>query len=280
MTRLKAFLIHLGLSLIIFLSLLYVIVYYWYPAPFFSTDGGWQGLRIIATVDIVLGPVLTLVIFNPKKPQNKIRFDLTVIGIIQFGALVSGTWIVYKEHPVAKVICDGIISPITANDLRENNLDKAALDRYRIDDTVTIYCDWPDDFEAMQKIRVRAFKAGKPAYLFPEYYRPVTPQRIKKLELFSINMDKYLANNEKGRKRYDTFLQKHNIAPDEVLFLPLHSRYARTIAVLDKKTIRFVGVIGGLNSPDVADMEKLIRFKREIKIKNRNQAKQKPDQDN
>jgi len=54
--RWQAFLIHLGISTVIFLILLYFIVFHWYPHPFFAKGGGWQGVRLITGVDLVLGP--------------------------------------------------------------------------------------------------------------------------------------------------------------------------------------------------------------------------------
>ena len=83
--RINAFLIHLTISFIIFLVLAYLIVLHWYPLPYFHTDGGWRGIRIIAGVDLVLGPLLTLIVFKPGKPG--LKFDLTLIGLAQAVAL-------------------------------------------------------------------------------------------------------------------------------------------------------------------------------------------------
>ncbi|MCG6936115.1 MAG: hypothetical protein LJE73_09510, partial [Proteobacteria bacterium] len=70
-SRWRAFLIHLGISLVIFLILAYIILIKWYPVPFFYTDGGWQGVRIVAAVDLVLGPLLTLLVYKHGKPGLK-----------------------------------------------------------------------------------------------------------------------------------------------------------------------------------------------------------------
>ena len=77
MTRISAFLVHLGISFAIFLALAYLVVFIWYPDFFFSTDGGWQGIRIIALVDLVLGPVLTLCVFV----GTAIIVDLRLLGV-------------------------------------------------------------------------------------------------------------------------------------------------------------------------------------------------------
>ena len=42
--------------MVIFIIIGYLILFHWYPDFFFASDGGWQGIRIIAFVDLVLGP--------------------------------------------------------------------------------------------------------------------------------------------------------------------------------------------------------------------------------
>ena len=75
MSRYRAAAIHLGLSALLFVALAYLVVFVWYPGFFFETDGGWEGIRIIAAVDLVVGPLLTLIVFKAGKPG--LRFDLT-----------------------------------------------------------------------------------------------------------------------------------------------------------------------------------------------------------
>ena len=101
-TRQQVFFTHLIISLIIFAGLAIAMVAHWFPGPFFTSDGGWQGMRIIAAVDLVLGPALTLIFFNPKKKQHRaLLFDLISIGTVQAIALVWGTWTVFNERTVA-----------------------------------------------------------------------------------------------------------------------------------------------------------------------------------
>lgn len=71
MMRVKVTLIHFLWSLIIFLVVVILLVFFWYPVPNFNASGGWQGLKIAASVDLVLGPLLTFVIFNPKKSKSE-----------------------------------------------------------------------------------------------------------------------------------------------------------------------------------------------------------------
>ncbi|MDH3714495.1 MAG: hypothetical protein OET44_11680 [Gammaproteobacteria bacterium] len=101
-SRLQVFSVHLGISLLIFTALAIAMVSHWFPGPFFATDGGWQGMRIIAAVDLVLGPSLTLIFFAPKRKKHRaLLFDLVSIATVQVIALGWGTWTVYNQRTVA-----------------------------------------------------------------------------------------------------------------------------------------------------------------------------------
>jgi hypothetical protein len=75
LNRFPAFGIHLGLSFVIFVVLAYLVIFVWYPSFFFDTDSGWRGMQIIVGIDLVLGPMLTLVVFKAGKPELKMGFD-------------------------------------------------------------------------------------------------------------------------------------------------------------------------------------------------------------
>ena len=81
MNRVQAFFVHIGISLAVFGVLAYLVATVWYPDFFFATEGGWQGLRLLLGVDLVLGAMLMLIVYRARKPG--LRFDLTAIGLIQ-----------------------------------------------------------------------------------------------------------------------------------------------------------------------------------------------------
>ncbi|MEN8136193.1 MAG: hypothetical protein ABFS18_11760 [Thermodesulfobacteriota bacterium] len=98
--RWLAFASHFGISLLIFLALLLIIVFFWYPGALFAAAGGWQGIRIVVGVDLVLGPLLTLIVYDIAKPRKVLFRDLLVIVLIQFSCLVGGVYVVFDERPV------------------------------------------------------------------------------------------------------------------------------------------------------------------------------------
>ena len=108
-TKLKATGVHMSLSLAVFVYLVYQIYYNWYPQPYFEIDGGWQGIRLVAAVDLVLGPFITFLIFDLSKSRRAILFDLITILVIQFGALAYGVYATYTQRPVVIVLIDEFV---------------------------------------------------------------------------------------------------------------------------------------------------------------------------
>ena len=133
-TRLQVFSVHLSISAVIFVLLAVAMVAHWFPGPFFATDGGWQGMRIIAAVDLVLGPALTLIFFNPKlKKHGALLFDLSTIAVVQVIALVWGTWTVYNERTVAIAFSRDQFYSISHGALAEANASLSAAEKRPVD---------------------------------------------------------------------------------------------------------------------------------------------------
>lgn len=101
LNRYQAALIHLGLSLAIFLGLLLVITQIWYPGFLFTTSGGWRAVQLIIGIDLILGPMLTLIVFDPRK--KSLRTDLTIIALVQTLALAGGSYTIYSTRPIAVI---------------------------------------------------------------------------------------------------------------------------------------------------------------------------------
>ena len=97
--RYQAFAVHMAISLVIFFILLVCITQYWYPGILFDTGNGWKAIGMIVGIDLVLGPLLTLIVFNHNK--SSLKFDLAIIALVQTAALVYGAWTIHQTRPVA-----------------------------------------------------------------------------------------------------------------------------------------------------------------------------------
>ncbi len=81
LNRWKAAGIHLCLSALIAATVVVVMLALWYPGSYFDAMGGQTLLVLIVGVDVTLGPLLTLIVFNPKK--KRLKLDLAVIAVFQ-----------------------------------------------------------------------------------------------------------------------------------------------------------------------------------------------------
>ena len=113
-SKFRAALIHFLFSLMIFLAVVGWLISVLYPSFQFKLNGGVHALQLLIGVDLVLGPLLTLLVFHPMKGLKERIGDFTVIGIVQLAALAYGLNTMYQQHPKMLVFYDyGRIEVIT-----------------------------------------------------------------------------------------------------------------------------------------------------------------------
>lgn len=119
--RWQAFGIHLLVSLALFIAMCTIIVVFWYPGMLFTTEGGWQGVRLIAGIDFIIGPVLTLIVY--KVGKKSLKFDLTCIGILQVICITYGMYVVNQSRPAVIAYADGVFYTIPLLRFESRNID-------------------------------------------------------------------------------------------------------------------------------------------------------------
>ena len=99
--------VHVGISAVGLCPLLYLAWFHWYPAPLFFSDGGWQGLRVVLGIYIVLGPLLMFLVYHPAKTRLALGIDVGFIAIAQIAALGFGGWTIEDGRPMAMAFHEG-----------------------------------------------------------------------------------------------------------------------------------------------------------------------------
>ena len=97
MSRSRAALTHLVPILLVLAVIASVVVFAWYPYPFwqFGKSGNFALSLILAAG--FAGPALTWVVY--KKGKRGLLFDLWVIAIVQLAAIAWGTFSLYQARP-------------------------------------------------------------------------------------------------------------------------------------------------------------------------------------
>lgn len=91
---------HLAVSVLVAALCAALVFGVWYPYPYSQLAGGRELFMIVVAVDVIIGPLLSLVVFNPAKPRRELWRDLGIIFVIQAAALGYGLHSVAQARPV------------------------------------------------------------------------------------------------------------------------------------------------------------------------------------
>jgi len=234
-SRQKAFSIHLAISAAIAASVIALMLLLWYKPPFFSALGGKHILLILLGVDVTLGPLITLIIFNPMKSRKALTFDLSVIAVLQSAALIYGMSVLFHARPVFVVFSESSFDLITANMLSKQDIAQAKNPTYRslpLTGPIYVYSEMPSDIKESNEV-LFSLMAGKDLPQFPQYYMPynehgpVEGRAAKPLaELKQMN-PRLVAE-------IDRSVQASGRVESDVGFVPLRAKYQDQAVLLGK----------------------------------------------
>ena len=243
-TRKQAFLTHLSVSMVVFFVLFYFIIFEWYPSYYFHIDGGYRGIATIFFVDVVLGPGLTLLVFKPGKPS--LKFDMTVIVVLQVLALSWGVKSVYTERPAFTVFYDGKFSCMNYSDVSEFNLERLALDDERT--PLLAVLPRPSTHKEYQDMMLEAFKQGSAEiYVFSEKLLPMDVVGTTQVMHYKLDVANNFLGSEddvrKFREIWSDYVENNQEALKRYLYYPLSCRYDKVLAVFDPESSEIVDTI-------------------------------------
>ena len=164
--RVKAFLIHLAISATIIAAVLTLVFVYWYPAPFFDYEGAWTPLRILITVDLIIGPLLTLLVFKPGK--RWLWLDMAFIFALQLGALSYGTYALWSQRPLVMAFAVDGFYIVNPRDLRDQELPDWLLLERSWQGPAPVFAELADDPNYHLKI---IFDGAPDIHAWPKQYR-------------------------------------------------------------------------------------------------------------
>jgi hypothetical protein len=239
MSRFKAAGIHLFLSVIIVLATLAVMWFVWYPKGMFKLLGGGELLLIISGVDVCLGPLLTLAVFNTAK--KSLKMDLAIIGVIQIAALLYGMHVMFQSRPVFNVLEEDRFSVSLASDFKDNvRLKKAKKLEWQ-----SLSWTGPQLVAAVgptdQKEKEEIMFSGQSWNAFPQTYVDYDSQRQVALKNAKPLIE--LRKNKFNLEEIDAFLAKKGRPESDFVTLPIVYTYTMMAAILDAKTGDFIEII-------------------------------------
>lgn len=234
MSRWKAAGIHVSISALIVLIGAILIFGVWYPRPYSHAAGADELVLLLLGVDLVLGPLLTLIVFRAGK--KGMRFDLTVIAIAQACAFLYGTSVVVRARPAFVVGNVDRFSLVSANDIDDDDYAKAASANFRSapwTGPLVIGALPPTDVKERNKLVFNG-PGGKDIDTMPQYYVEY-PQVVAALLQKAKPIDVLTKNHADIAPQIESWLLDHRRTASNVVWLPLMSRRVSMVMLLDSR---------------------------------------------
>ena len=208
----------------------------WYAYPYGKLSSGRELFLLVVSVNVVCGPLLTFVLFNPKKPRKELWMDLGLVALIQLAALGYGMWTVWQARPLYLVHEVDRYKVISAQDVKAEELDAlpANLKPQFWSGPQTVSIRPPRNAEEHNKVLFEAATGGRDYGARPEFYIPYdgaaalkSVSRAKPLPVF---LEKHPDQQDAARK---LALEK-GVDLKEWFYVPVIARQD-WVAVLDKQ---------------------------------------------
>lgn len=228
---LKVVTVHIIINILIAGIIAVLVLCVWYPYPYNKLMGGLQLLALIITVDIVCGPILTMILANPKKPRRELIRDFSLVAMIQFLALVYGLYAVFMARPVFVVFEKDRFVVVSAAEIDTASLKQAPKDLQKL------------PLFGIQRISIRDTKneemvdstllslQGIPPSIRPSWWALETDGQRKQIQAVMKPL-KQLEKRYPDNPTLNRAINESKLTSDQLYYLPLTSSKNKEWTVL------------------------------------------------
>ena len=231
--RINFFLSHLAISSLITLLGIGLLFFVWYPSPLATAVGVTHIFLMLLAIDVVIGPILGLLVY--KEGKKTLKFDLSVIIIIQIAALCYGVYSIEQGRPAWLVFHADRFELVRKNEIIQDNIAKA-LPQYQQSSWFKpqyVTVEFSEDVNQRNDDMFTEVFGGISLAQRPERYvelnkaKKQMQQRAQKLELLQQYNNK--ADVEKILAKY----------PQATAFLPIKASAVDMTVLIDQKANAF-----------------------------------------
>jgi hypothetical protein len=243
--RLRAFGLHLLSSACVLTLILGVLDLGWYRWPgWYLTDVRHIVLTLVG-VDVVLGPILTLIVASPGKARRVLARDIGIIVFVQLAALVYGTSALWSGRPLYYTFSSGVLDVVQASAVLPDEAARAARENptfaphwYSLPRWV--FAPLPEDPEEAAKIVSTAvFGGGSDVISMPRFFKGWSEGRVRMRDALSRVADLGKLSQQQ-RQVVEERMAKAGLPPDEAnaLILWATDGVKRLVVILDRDTLQ------------------------------------------
>lgn len=242
-TKFSAFVIHLLISVFIAILSSIVVFLVWYPYPYREISSGKELFTLLISIDVVLGPLLTFIVFNYKKSKREKIFDFSMIALLQTGALFYGLITVSQARPIYTVFEYDRFSVVHTTDVPIELVKEAKKEFQEFPWTGPVYLSLRPLIGREQYNMTVAALEGLSLSARPELWRSYDEGRSDVLKNAKPISD-LIKRFESKRDIIEKEIKSTGVSNENLAYLPLVSR--KTIfwtILIDKQTGNPVGFI-------------------------------------
>lgn len=224
--------------MVVFVFLAYLVLVHWFPGFFYSIDGGWEGMRIIIGVDLILGPTLTLMVFKTGKPGLKL--DLTLIGLFQSICLAAGVYVVHSQRPLFFVYYEEHFYSVSADTFSRFDRPVPDLSNYAHKPPIKVFIKLPESPIEQADYRRILYQDRIPAWIYEPLFTPLQDSLDEVLKHGTAQQE--LVRRDK-QHNLDGWLTRHGGSIKDYVFIPIHSRYRDAFVAMVAENGQFVDIV-------------------------------------
>lgn len=230
--------IHALLSLTIAAIISVVVFKIWFPGPIANITSSSSLYWLVIGIDVICGPLLLLIIWNPKKPRMELITDAAVVAAIQLAALGYGIWTIYQIRPVHIVFETDRLRLINAKEIDPADL-AAAPERWKnlplLGPELLSTREPKNGPEMLRSIDLSL--AGKEPSVRPEMWEEYGPAKDR-VRAASRTLPELLAVYPEKQAEITRLSEKFSVPYASVIWLPLTSvRSMDWIALIDARNM-------------------------------------------
>ena len=244
--RLKASGLHLlasAIALTLALGTLYVGWYHW---PGWYLTAVPSVVAVMVGVDVVLGPLITLIIAGATKPRRELARDIAVIVVVQLIALIYGATQLWNGRPLYYAFSVNCLQVVQAYDIESEELAKARamqapLAPYWYSTPRWIWAPLPADAAESAKIVQSAAAGGFDVVGMPRMYKP-WKEGLPALRTQLKNVDDINFFSRKEKLTLKERMKAAGIPTDRHDAIPFTGRGRPLLAVVDLNSLEITAI--------------------------------------
>lgn len=236
--RLRAAGLHLAASAAVAAVVAALVVLVWYPGLWLHAVGGLTLIFLVAAVDVVIGPLLTLCVFDRRK--RSLRLDLAAIALLQLGALAYGLHATAVGRPAFAVFAVDRFEIVAAGAIERDELERAPVELRtpgwrgpRI-----VGARLPEKGAERDEVLFSALASGADLAHFARHWRPYAELRPVVLARSRPLADLETLNEPDAVRRAIAATGRSAAA---LAWLPVQARAEDLVAFVDRETAEVVG---------------------------------------